>query len=224
MWETLGGRAGGADPGAPEDPSPPQQQPEPPFFPARASLPTHYRAFRNHEWEVVERSLRILQATDFYWGPLSVGEAHARLQTEPVGTFLLRDSAQGDCLFSVSVRMPAGPASLRIAFQDGRFWLQHLYSDCVVKLLEMAVEATQNNALCCKEGFLLVFSSPLRRSLSQQLDFCHRSLASRGAAAPRTEQGPKAADEGDTIGASLPGQERDQLHPRIHLPPPHQPK
>ncbi|XP_072452421.1 suppressor of cytokine signaling 1-like [Notamacropus eugenii] len=229
MWETSGGGASGADLRGPERPSPPapQRQPAPSFIPSpsRSNPPTHYRAFRNHEWGVVERSLRILQATDFYWGPLSVGEAHARLETEPVGTYLLRDSAQGDCLFSVSVKVPLGPVSLRIAFQKGRFWLKHLFSDCVVRLLEMAVEASQSSALYCTEGCPLVFSSPLRRSqsLSPGQDSCQRSLDALGVAAPRTEPWAKASEE-DTTGLSQPWQERDQLPPRIHPSPHHQPK
>ncbi|XP_020838436.1 suppressor of cytokine signaling 3-like [Phascolarctos cinereus] len=226
MWETFGGRDGGADHLGPGGASPPQRQPAPPLVSAQANLPTHYRAFRKHEWEVVERALRILQAADFYWGPLSVGEAHARLEEEPVGTYLLRDSAQGDCLFSVSVKMPAGPVSLRIAFQKGHFWLGHLFSDCVVTLLEMAVEATRSNAFHCKEGFALVFSSPLgrSRSVSQRQDVGQRSLDACGPAAPRTEHGAKAAEKQEAMGPSRAWQERGQPPSRIHLPAHRQPK
>ncbi|XP_043823868.1 suppressor of cytokine signaling 1-like [Dromiciops gliroides] len=220
MWEPVGGRAGGAAHGGPESPSPSQRPPAPPFVPARSSLPTHYRAFRNHEWEVVERSLSVLQGSDFYWGPLSVGEAHARLQREPVGTYLLRDSAQGDCLFSLSVKMPSGPVSLRIAFQKGYFWLKHLFSDCVVRLLDMVVEATQSDCLYCKEGLPLVFSTPLRRSrgCARWQELCPQSLDACGAAGPRTEHRAEAAEgEEDAVGPSQPWQEEDQL-PRHDSP------
>ncbi|EMP31879.1 suppressor of cytokine signaling 1 [Chelonia mydas] len=137
-----------------------------PHPPAPSRLPTHYRAFRSCEWEVVERSLNILQASGFYWGPLSVSEAHAKLQQEPVGTYLVRDSSQGNCLFSVSVRMPEGPVSLRISFREGYFWLKDWFSDCVVKLLEMVVAGTQANPLYCDEmgETPLVFSEPLCRN------------------------------------------------------------
>ncbi|TRZ15054.1 hypothetical protein HGM15179_012034 [Zosterops borbonicus] len=122
--------------------------------------------FRSCEWEVLERSLNILQASDFYWGPLSVGEAHAKLQREPVGTYLVRDSSQGNCLFSLSVRMPAGPVSLRISFQEGYFRLKNWFSDCVVRLLELVVAGTRNNPLHFDEmgGTPLIFSEPLCRS------------------------------------------------------------
>uniref|UniRef100_A0A8C4VHR6 SH2 domain-containing protein n=1 Tax=Gopherus evgoodei TaxID=1825980 RepID=A0A8C4VHR6_9SAUR len=145
---------------------PQRQQRRTPHAPVPSSLPTHYRAFRSYEWEVVERSLNILQASGFYWGPLSVSEAHAKLQQEPVGTYLVRDSSQGNCLFSVSVRMPTGPVSLRISFREGYFWLKDWFSDCVVRLLEMVVAGTQANPIHCDEmgGTPLVFSEPLRRN------------------------------------------------------------
>uniref|UniRef100_A0A8C3IAR2 SH2 domain-containing protein n=1 Tax=Chrysemys picta bellii TaxID=8478 RepID=A0A8C3IAR2_CHRPI len=141
--------------------SPPQRQHRrTPHTPAPSSLPTHYRAFRSCEWEVVERSLNILQASGFYWGPLSVSEAHAKLQQEPVGTYLVRDSSQGNCLFSVSVRMPAGPVSLRISFREGYFWLKDWFSDCVVRLLEMVVAGTQELCIKAWEVLEMVLSLP----------------------------------------------------------------
>ncbi|KAM8981785.1 suppressor of cytokine signaling 1 [Sarcophilus harrisii] len=225
MWEMLGGRAGTAahrEPGRP----PSRQQPVPPFIPARSSLPTRFRAFRNHEWEVVERSLSVLQTRDFYWGPLSVREAHARLEMEPVGTYLLRDSAQEDCLFSLSVRIPSGPISLRITFHKGYFWLKHLCSDCVVKLLEMAEEATRTSSLYCKEGLPLVFSTPLRRSqsLPQQQDLLQQSPHAWGAAGLRAEHRAKAAEQEDIIDPPQPWQEGGRMPPRIPLPLHHHPK
>lgn len=149
--------------------------------PAPPSLPDRFRMFRSCEWEVLERSLNILQASDFYWGPLSVGEAHAKLQREPVGTYLVRDSSQGNCLFSLSVRMPTGPVSLRISFQEGYFRLKNWFSDCVVRLLELVVAGTRNNPLHFDEmgGTPLVFSEPLcrsRRTVPTLQELCCRSL------------------------------------------------
>ncbi|XP_066040715.1 suppressor of cytokine signaling 1-like [Chamaea fasciata] len=149
--------------------------------PAPPGLPDRFRMFRSCEWEVLERSLNILQASDFYWGPLSVGEAHAKLQREPVGTYLVRDSSQGNCLFSLSVRMPAGPVSLRISFQEGYFRLKNWFSDCVVRLLELVVAGTRNNPLHFDEmgGTPLIFSEPLcrsRRVVPTLQELCCRSL------------------------------------------------
>ncbi|XP_054488197.1 suppressor of cytokine signaling 1-like [Agelaius tricolor] len=149
--------------------------------PVPPGLPDRFRMFRSCEWEVLERSLNILQASDFYWGPLSVGEAHAKLQREPVGTYLVRDSSQGNCLFSLSVRMPTGPVSLRISFQEGYFRLKNWFSDCVVRLLELVVAGTRNNPLHFDEmgGTPLVFSEPLcrsRRAVPTLRELCRQSL------------------------------------------------
>ncbi|XP_054243007.1 suppressor of cytokine signaling 1-like [Indicator indicator] len=166
--------------------------------PAPPSLPDRFRMFRSCEWEVLERSLTILQASDFYWGPLSVGEAHAKLQREPVGTYLVRDSSQGNCLFSLSVRMPAGPVSLRISFQEGYFRLKNWFSDCVVQLLELVVAGTRNNPLHFDEmgGTPLVFSEPLcrsRRAVPSLRELCCQSLPT----------GAAAAGDGAGIGSSM---------------------
>ena len=40
----------------------------------------------------------------FYWGPMDRWEAEKLLENKPDGTFLLRDSAQEEFLFSVSFR------------------------------------------------------------------------------------------------------------------------
>nr|XP_027309468.2 suppressor of cytokine signaling 1 [Anas platyrhynchos]XP_027309478.2 suppressor of cytokine signaling 1 [Anas platyrhynchos]XP_027309487.2 suppressor of cytokine signaling 1 [Anas platyrhynchos]XP_027309490.2 suppressor of cytokine signaling 1 [Anas platyrhynchos] len=159
--------------------------------PVPPGLPDRFRMFRSCEWEVLERSLNILQASDFYWGPLSVGEAHAKLQREPVGTYLVRDSSQGNCLFSLSVRMPTGPVSLRISFQEGYFRLKNWFSDCVVRLLELVVAGTRNNPLHFDEmgGTPLVFSEPLcrsRRAVPTLRELCRRRLPAGAAAAGDT--------------------------------------
>ncbi|KAJ6656305.1 hypothetical protein lerEdw1_003808 [Lerista edwardsae] len=161
----------------------PAQKPSPhaPCVAVPARWPSHCRVFRDQEWEVVERSLGLLQTSGFYWGPLSVHEAHARLLQEPVGTYLLRDSSQGNCLFSLSVRMPSGPVSLRIPFQKGYFWLKDWFSDCVVRLLEQVVAGTKASPLCCDEmgDAPLVFSEPLCRDcrvVPKLEELCQRAL------------------------------------------------
>ncbi|XP_033018528.1 suppressor of cytokine signaling 1-like [Lacerta agilis] len=167
-----------------------RQHQESPFSPTSTRLLSHYRAFHDHEWEVVERSLGLLQASGFYWGPLSVHEAHARLLQEPVGTYLLRDSSQGNCLFSLSVRMPSGPVSLRISFRKGYFWLKEWFSDSVLRLLELVVAGTRTKPLHCDAmgEAPLVFSEPLcreHRAVPTLQELCQRTLP----ASSRTGQG-----------------------------------
>ncbi|KAM3914280.1 suppressor of cytokine signaling 1-like isoform 1-T2 [Leptodactylus fuscus] len=126
--------------------------------------PSRYRLFRNSERQLVERSVLTLQASGFYWGPLPTAEAHSMLGKETVGTFLVRDSSQGNHLFSVSIKMESGPVSVRVLFLKGRFWLRELFSDCPVKLLEQAVERCKKSPLLCLNGINLVLSKPLRRT------------------------------------------------------------
>nr|XP_056703304.1 suppressor of cytokine signaling 1-like [Euleptes europaea] len=171
---------------------------------ASTRLLTHYRVFHDGEWEIVERSLTLLQASGFYWGPLSVHEAHARLLQEPVGTYLLRDSSQGNCLFSLSVRMPSGPVSLRISFQKGYFWLKDWFSDCVVRLLELVVAGTRAKPLHCDEmgDVPLVFSEPLcreRRIVPKLQELCQQVLfASSGPGDSSSWSLPPSCQKGNT--------------------------
>uniref|UniRef100_A0A803TCD9 SH2 domain-containing protein n=1 Tax=Anolis carolinensis TaxID=28377 RepID=A0A803TCD9_ANOCA len=151
----------------------------------KSRLLSRYRTFRDDEWEVVERTLSLLQASRFYWGALSVQEAHARLLQEPVGTYLLRDSSQGNCLFSLSVRIPSGPVSLRISFQKGYFWLKDWFSDCVVRLLDLVVAGARTTPLYCDElgKVRLVFSEPLCREfrmVPMLQELCRKTLIASG--------------------------------------------
>ncbi|XP_078506450.1 suppressor of cytokine signaling 1-like [Lissotriton helveticus] len=138
---------------------------------------THYRAFRNREREVVELSVARLQNSGFYWGPLSMGEAHEKLNKEPVGTFLVRDSSQHHHLFTLSVSMVGGPVSVRVAFHKGHFWLREHSADCLVKLLEKVVDRTRIRPICCENGIRLVLTKPMRcsRPLSLQ-ELCRREI------------------------------------------------
>ncbi|MEE6513105.1 hypothetical protein FKM82_020567 [Ascaphus truei] len=165
---------GGACP-QPESPQILYPASPPPLVP-----PARYRLFRGNEQQLVESSVVTLQASGFYWGPLPTSEAHAMLEREPAGTFLVRDSSQGDHLFSVSIKMESGPVSVRVLFLKGRFWLRELSSDCPVKLLELAVERTPHIPLRCQNGVQLVLSRPLRgtRVLSLQ-QLCRRCIVTQ---------------------------------------------
>ncbi|KAG9483901.1 hypothetical protein GDO78_009686 [Eleutherodactylus coqui] len=141
---------------------------------------SRYRAFRNSERQLVERSVLTLQAGGFYWGPLPTAEAHSMLARETVGTFLVRDSSQGNYLFSVSIKMESGPVSVRVLFLKGRFWLRELFSDCLVKLLEQAVERSKKNPLFCQNGIKLVLLKPLRRTQILSLQqLCRRCIVTQ---------------------------------------------
>uniref|UniRef100_A0A8C4SA53 Uncharacterized LOC114662072 n=1 Tax=Erpetoichthys calabaricus TaxID=27687 RepID=A0A8C4SA53_ERPCA len=138
---------------------------------------THYRTFRGTERETIEKAVQTLLAGDIYWGPLLVEDAHRLLLNTRVGVFLVRDSMQGNHLFSLSVRTSTGPRSLRIPFKEGRFWLKDLSADCVAHLLEMAVERTRTQPLKCDEGIHIVLSRPLRKSpLPKLQELCRQAI------------------------------------------------
>ncbi|KAM9326511.1 suppressor of cytokine signaling 1-like [Gastrophryne carolinensis] len=138
-----------------------------------------YRLFRDSERQLVEKSVATLQESGFYWGPLSTIEAHAILSKHTTGTFLVRDSSQGNHLFSVSIKMESGPVSVRILFYKGKFWLRELFSECPVRLLELAVEKSKHSPLCCQNGIKLILSKPLRRTRILTLQqLCRKCIVS----------------------------------------------
>ena len=60
----------------------------------------------------------VMKKTSFYWGPLSVEEAHTKLQDTPMGTFLIRDSSHPTCLFALSYSASPCPMSTRIKVEE----------------------------------------------------------------------------------------------------------
>ncbi|XP_067875593.1 suppressor of cytokine signaling 1-like [Heterodontus francisci] len=154
------------------------RRPEPPRFQhCPPDQPTHFRTFRNKEREIVDRTLRFLDESGFYWGPLPVDEAHAMLIAEPVGTFLVRDSTQANHLFSLSVRAEKGPVSMRILFDKEHFWFNNARFDCILKLLEHCVESTQMKPFVSNCEVSVVFSKPLRKnSIPKLQQLCRKNI------------------------------------------------
>ncbi|XP_042294489.1 suppressor of cytokine signaling 1 [Sceloporus undulatus] len=130
---------------------------------------THFPTFRSQEdFGTITRTSALLDACGFYWGPLSVSAAHEKLKGEPVGTFLIRDSRQTNCFFTVSVKMAAGPTSIRVIFQSGRFHLDGSKESfgCLFALLEHYVASPRK-----------VLSRPLRKEQLRPLqELCRKSI------------------------------------------------
>lgn len=143
-----------------------QTQPSALTLPARQ---THFRTFR----DVVERSLvastiRFLGHSGFYWGSLDVDEAHARLTSLPVGTFLIRDSMQTDIFFTLSYRSADGPTSVRLLLRGGAFTLdgsRHTFP-CLFELLNFYMSSPKRS-----------LKQPYRGSAPQRLqEQCRRAV------------------------------------------------
>ncbi|XP_072549571.1 suppressor of cytokine signaling 1a [Salminus brasiliensis] len=105
----------------------------------RPDTQTHFRSFRNEcDFATIKKTTSMLEESGFYWGPMTVEEAHSKLKNEPLGTYLIRDSQQKDVFFTLSYRASSGPASIRITFQNSHFSLAGSKEcfDSLFKLLE----------------------------------------------------------------------------------------
>ncbi|XP_038141205.1 suppressor of cytokine signaling 1-like [Cyprinodon tularosa] len=88
------------------------------------SLPTHLRPFTSSaEYQLVRLTFLQLQQSGYYWGPMTMEEAHQRLGNASLGTFLIRDSGQPDVFFTLSYQSEDGPTSVRIHLNNLLFSL-----------------------------------------------------------------------------------------------------
>ncbi|XP_026858576.1 suppressor of cytokine signaling 1a [Electrophorus electricus] len=130
---------------------------------------THFRSFRNEaEFKIIVETTSMLEESGFYWGPMTVEEAHRRLKKEPLGTFLIRDSQQKDVFFTLSYKSPNGPASIRIIFQGSCFSLAGSKEsfDSLFKLLEHYTSSAKKS-----------LGQPYRRVRVQSLqELCRRQI------------------------------------------------
>uniref|UniRef100_A0A8D0BKF7 Suppressor of cytokine signaling 1 n=1 Tax=Salvator merianae TaxID=96440 RepID=A0A8D0BKF7_SALMN len=130
---------------------------------------THFHTFRSQaDFSTITRTSALLDECGFYWGPLSVSSAHEKLRGEPVGTFLIRDSRQKDCFFTISVKTATGPTNIRVIFRAGSFSLDGSKEafDCLFKLLEHYVSSPRK-----------VLLTPLHKACPRSLqELCRKSI------------------------------------------------
>nr|XP_046227910.1 suppressor of cytokine signaling 1-like [Scatophagus argus] len=88
------------------------------------SLPTHLRPFSSAaEYKLVRHTYLQLQHSGYYWGSMTMEEAHKILSDAPLGTFLIRDSGQPDVFFTLSYQSDDGPTSIRVQLNNLHFSL-----------------------------------------------------------------------------------------------------
>ncbi|XP_034988074.2 suppressor of cytokine signaling 1 [Zootoca vivipara] len=130
---------------------------------------THFHTFRSQaDFSTIIHTSALLDECGFYWGPLSVNAAHEKLKGEPVGTFLIRDSRQKNCFFTISVKTATGPTSIRVVFQAGRFSLDGSKEvfNCLFQLLEHYVSSPRK-----------VLVAPLRKERMRSLqELCRKNI------------------------------------------------
>lgn len=130
---------------------------------------THFRPFRDvDERTLIGNATRFLGNSGFYWGPLDVAEAHARLASLPIGTFLIRDSVQTDVFFTLSYRSVDGPTSVRVLLRGSGFALdgsKHIFP-CLFELLRFYMMSPKKS-----------LKQPYRGSAPQKLqELCRRAV------------------------------------------------
>ncbi|CAL8338357.1 unnamed protein product [Merluccius merluccius] len=64
-----------------------------------------------------------LENSGWYWGAITVAQAHAALQEASEGAFLVRDSSHPQYMLTLSVRTARGPTSIRIQYSQAQFLL-----------------------------------------------------------------------------------------------------
>ncbi|GCB73730.1 hypothetical protein scyTo_0002811 [Scyliorhinus torazame] len=149
----------------------------------------------------VEGALERLESSGFYWAALSGSEAKERLSGQPVGTFLLRDSADPRHLFTLSVRTETGITNLRVCQRQapapggGTFYLETegggtpaspspeaVAYNCVVKLADYYVRLSGAGAALYRrrgrgqDPMPLLLRRPLLCKVPALQDLCRRAL------------------------------------------------
>ncbi|KAM9363519.1 suppressor of cytokine signaling 1b [Symphorus nematophorus] len=132
------------------------------------NLPTHLRPFRSAaEYKLVKHTYLQLQHSGYYWGSMTMEEAHGKLRHAPLGTFLIRDSGQPDVFFTLSYQSEDGPTSVRVQLNNLLF---NLYGShrTFVSLFDLLTYYTGSS---CK------LTVPYRRQRPDRLkQMCRRAL------------------------------------------------
>lgn len=93
-------------------------------FSGAVSLPTHLCPFSSAaEYKLVKHTYHQLQHSGYYWGSMTMEEAHNILTKATLGTFLIRDSGQSDVFFTLSYQSDDGPTSVRVQLNNLLFSL-----------------------------------------------------------------------------------------------------
>ncbi|XP_051573516.1 suppressor of cytokine signaling 1-like [Myxocyprinus asiaticus] len=136
---------------------------------SRTVFQTHFRPFNvERDFKTINKTTSMLEESGFYWGPMTVEEAHQKLKKEPVGTFLIRDSRQVDVFFTLSYKAQNGPMSVRINFKNSKFSLTGSKEsfDSLFKLLEYYISSP-------KKGLVRPYRKEPVQSLQQ---LCRRRI------------------------------------------------
>ncbi|KAM8878913.1 suppressor of cytokine signaling 1-like isoform 1-T3 [Spinachia spinachia] len=132
------------------------------------SFPTHLRPFSSPaEYKLVKHTHHQLQQGGYYWGSMTMEEAHAILTRTQRGTFLIRDSGQTDVFFTLSYQSDDGPTSVRVQLNDLLFTLSGSHKT-FASLFDLLTYYTSSS---CK------LTAPYRKQRPERLkQMCRRAL------------------------------------------------
>ncbi|XP_063332012.1 suppressor of cytokine signaling 1-like [Pelmatolapia mariae] len=137
-------------------------------------LPTHLRPFTSEaEYKLVKSTYQQLLQSDYYWGSLTMEEAHGKLKNAPAGTFLIRDSGQPDVFFTLSYQSDDGPTSVRIQLNKLHFnlfgsqrtfpslfaLLTYYTSSCCKLTVPFRIHRPEGLKQMCRRAFVGVFGA-----------------------------------------------------------------
>lgn len=139
--------------------------------------------------QVLMKTRHDLEESGWYYGALSWQQAATLLKDTSVGTFLVRDSASPQCLYSLSVQTAKGPTSARIHYSCGKFRLdctghsqKHMPEfNGVVELAQHYIHANSSQVWVDHEGKTfspINIRQPLRRKAPSLQHLCRLSLNS----------------------------------------------
>ena len=140
---------------------------------------------------VQTKNMEYLLQTGWSFAGMSISQGKFVLAKSDVGTFLIRDSSDPNFLFSVSVKTPRGPTSVRVIYFNGYFQL-----DCdskirtvvpkfetVVALVDYYVRLGLNEENKCRwlessgrKDLPIVLNKPKVNNLSDLKHLCRLSI------------------------------------------------
>ncbi|KAF7698198.1 suppressor of cytokine signaling 3a [Silurus meridionalis] len=115
--------------------------------------PHRYTTFNSKlQYQLVYHAWCRLEQSGIYWASISGKEAGAKLASEPIGTFLIRDSADRRHFFTLSIKTSSGIKNVRVDCDNHAFFLQTDPEsqrtaprfDCVLKLVHFYMNYTDN--------------------------------------------------------------------------------
>lgn len=124
-----------------------QQQPHTDEPEPKSFQPTKPSPMEKYSINFLNKNLLDLKKVGWYWGSVSSTEAERVMTNRPDGTFLVRDSAHTEHLFSVTFRVNRLTYHARIQFSQNRFWWNHNNQDdgfgSIIDLIENSLDISR---------------------------------------------------------------------------------